>query len=116
MTSKPIPYEFVLDLLHPLEIRVKSMFGVQVLYVNEKLCLGLRKRERVPEDNGLMIRCETDAVAEQLAKEVPSLRAMQSIPSKKWLLIPTEADDFEELAEWVCGLIRRGDQRIGVLG
>jgi len=47
--------------------------------------------------------------------EFPSIRKLQIYKIKKWLLLPLDADDFEESAIKMCELIKQGDERIGVV-
>ena len=107
-------YEFVLELLNDLEPRVKPMFGVKSIYIGEKLYLALRKKEKNPVDNGVWLGCEFEH-HESLKATFPSLRKLQTIPINKWLILPEDADDFEEAVTRVCELIKRGDPRIGVV-
>ncbi len=42
------PYQFFLDLLYPLELRRKKMFGVDAYYLDDKMIVALREKEKNP--------------------------------------------------------------------
>lgn len=109
-----MPFEFILDHLYPLEPFIRKMFGTHSLYIEEKIYLAARQRDKNPEDNGLWIGTEFQH-HESLKSQFPSITYLQTIPLKKWLLLPESAEDFEETAIQICELIKSGDPRIGVL-
>src|SRR5215472_16997425 len=45
---KPIPHEFVLDALAPISPWTRPMFGCLAVYVDEKIVLILRDKQRAP--------------------------------------------------------------------
>ncbi len=116
MTKKNIPFDFVFDYLVPLEVRVKPMFGLLALYVDDKIVLILRQRTKSPEINGVWI-----ATSEQyhgsLKNDFPSLRSISTdsggITETEWQLLPVDSEDFESLVINVCELIKHNDPRIG---
>lgn len=112
--DKEMPFEFILDHLYPLEAFIRKMFGTHSIYIEDKIYLAARQAEKNPEDNGLWIGTEMQH-HESLMKQFPSISYLNSIPMKKWLLLPESADDFEESAIQICELIKAGDPRVGVL-
>jgi len=109
-----MPYEFIFDLLYPLEPTIKKMFGVSALYIDEKIYFALRKKEDNTADNGIWIGTEIEH-HESLKKDFPVLTHLHNIPIKKWLLLHEDEDNFEEVTTQICELIKKGDPRIGVL-
>ena len=113
MKSK-IPFEFVLEELDRIHPRVKPMFGCYAIYVGEKLVLILRQRNDYTDDNGVWLAALHEHHA-SLKKEFPCMRSVRLLGSAEtvWQNIPAEEDDFEELVLKACGLILKGDVRIG---
>ena len=113
MKSK-IPFEFVLEELDRIHPRVKPMFGCYAIYVGEKLVLILRQRNDYTDDNGVWLAALHEHHA-SLKKEFPFMRSVRLLGSAEtvWQNIPAEEDDFEELVLKACGLILKGDARIG---
>jgi len=89
------------------------MFGNHSIYVGNKLLLATREHKTKPTDNGIWIGTSTE-YHESLKKEFPSIRHMELFKIKKWLLLPIDAEDFEESAIRICELIKENDERIGV--
>ena len=48
-----IPFDFILDYLHPNDVVTKPMFGCFSLYINNKICFFLRDRDDKKELNGI---------------------------------------------------------------
>ena len=46
--QKHIPFDFILEYLFPLEITIKSMFGMKAIYNGDKILLMLRQAEKNP--------------------------------------------------------------------
>lgn len=109
-----MPHEFLLDYLYPLAPHVKRMFGMHAVYVGEYFYLVTRKNEKNPLDNGIWIATNIE-YHDSLKAQFPSLINMTVYKIKKWLVLPVEASDFEEVAIAICELIKSGDPRIGVL-
>ena len=109
-----MPHNFILDNLYPLEANVIKMFGNYAVYVGEKIYLAIRNHQRNPIDNGIWIGTDLD-YHDSLKAQFPSLTNLQLYKIKKWLLLPVEAEDFEQAAIEICELIKQGDPRIGVL-
>jgi hypothetical protein len=110
---RPIPFEFVLDELAPLEPWTRPMFGCTAVYVGEAIVLILRERGD-PQDDGVWVDTRIEHHA-SLRREIPSLRSLATFgPGEtNWQVIPAERDAFERDALRTCDLIRRGDPRIG---
>ena len=82
--------------------------------IRDRIYLAARQREKTPEDNGIWIGTEMKH-HESLFAQFSSLSYLNTIPMKKWLLLPETAEDFEETAIEICELIKSGDPRVGVL-
>ena len=113
MKSK-IPFEFVLEELDRIHPRVKPMFGCYAIYAGDKLVLILRQRNDFTDDNGVWLAALHEHHA-SLKKEFPCMRSVHLLGSSEsvWQNIPSDEDDFEELALKACHLILKGDVRIG---
>lgn len=109
-----MPHEFILDYLYPLEPRIKRMFGTHSLYIDDKIYLATRDSEKNELDNGIWIATNIDH-HESLIEQFPSLTYLRMIKMRKWLLLPVDVSDFEEVAIGICELIKSGDPRVGVL-
>ena len=116
MAEKKIPFDFILDYLHPLQIEVRQMFGTHTIYANKRILLALREKDDHKDSNGIWVATGKEH-HQSLRKEFPS---MQSIPvlmgrngETGWQMIPADANDFEEAVLQLCRLIVRGDPRIG---
>jgi len=110
-----IPFDFVLEQLFSMEPHTRPMFGCQAIYVGDKIMMILRNKAGEHEDdNGIWISTKTEHHA-TLKKIFPSMRSIQVLGNgaTNWQILPAEADDFEESAIKVCGLILKGDSRIG---
>ncbi len=107
-----IPHEFVLDMLYPLPFRTKKMFGNIAIYVGGKIVLATRQKEENPIDNGIWIgtKREHHSVLKEL---FPSLRNLETYKIKTWLLLPEEAEDFEETTLKITELIKENNNLIG---
>lgn len=112
--KKPIPFNFVFDYLYPLEITIKSMFGVTVLYIGDKIIMGLRDRPNHTESNGIWI-ATSKIHHDSLRKDLPSLTSIAVLGSEEtgWQLLSPADDAFEEQAIKACELIKNNDPRIG---
>jgi hypothetical protein len=114
--KKKIPFEFVLDHLHSLDITIKPMFGCHAVYAQGKILVILRKREDHTDANGMWIATGKEH-HESLKKELSSMKSVHILSDGKgetnWQMIHEEEDDFEESAIKICELILRKDVRIG---
>ncbi len=114
--KKKIPFEFILDYLHPLEVTIKPMFGCHAIYAGGKILLIVRKKEDHKDANGVWIATGKEH-HESLKKDLPGMHSVYILSDGKgetgWQMIHEEANDFEEAVIKVCELISKGDERIG---
>jgi hypothetical protein len=111
---KAAPYEFVLDALAQIQIKTRPMFGCLAIYVEDKIVLMLREKQKQREDNGLWLATSVDH-HRSLHREFPSMRSIQLLGKEVtgWQVLPADAADFEEAAMRACELILARDPRIG---
>jgi len=113
-TRKRVPFEFVLDALHSLSPRTRSMFGCLAVYIEDKIVLFLRDKRTSIVDNGVWL-ATTPEHHESLRREFPNMRSIQVLgkPVTGWQVLPVDAPDFEASALRACELILARDPRIG---
>ncbi|MGE0615324.1 MAG: hypothetical protein AB7P04_06765, partial [Bacteriovoracia bacterium] len=94
-----IPFEFVLDALERISPRTNPMFGCTAVYHGEMIVLILRVKEDGTVDNGVWLATTGEHNA-CLQKDFPSMRsiALFGPGPTGWLVLPTDAPDFEEAA------------------
>jgi hypothetical protein len=111
---KVVPYEFVLDALAQIQIETRPMFGCLAIYVEDKIVLMLREKQKQREDNGLWVATTVDH-HKSLHREFPNMRSIQLLGKEVtgWQVLPADAADFEEAAIRACELIIARDPRIG---
>jgi len=113
---KPVPHEFVLDALAPLSPRTRPMFGCLAIYVEDKIVLILRNKDKPDQttDNGVWL-ATTEEHHQSLRRDFPSMRSIKVLGKKVtgWQVLPSDAEDFEEAALRSCELVLAGDPRIG---
>jgi len=113
---KPVPHEFVLDALAPLSPRTRPMFGCLAIYVEDKIVLILRNKDKPDQttDNGVWL-ATTEEHHQSLRRDFPSMRSIKVLGKKVtgWQVLPSDAEDFEEAALRACELVLAGDPRIG---
>jgi hypothetical protein len=113
---KPVPHEFVLDALAPLSPRTRPMFGCLAIYVEDKIVLILRNKDKPDQttDNGVWL-ATTEEHHQSLRRDFPSMRSIKVLGKKVtgWQVLPADAEDFEEAALRSCELVLAGDPRIG---
>jgi hypothetical protein len=109
-----IPFDFVLEELAPLSPLTRPMFGCTAIYAGKKIVLIVRNKETDTQDNGVWIATVREH-HESLLREFPSMRSIAVLGSGTtgWQLLPVDDPGFEESALRVCGLILKGDLRIG---
>jgi hypothetical protein len=116
LPARKIPFEFIIELLLPLNPKVKPMFGCFAVYIGEKIMLVLRNRQDHEEANGIWIATKSEHHA-SLKQIFPSMHSVYILSDGKaeteWQMLPLDADDFESSAMKACELILRGDKRIG---
>lgn len=94
---------------------VKQMFGFTYVFLGDRLMLLLRNRKNQSRFNGVWLATAEEHFA-SLQKEFPiSPSWLISFAKKQWLLIPIDAEEFEEYSLKACELILRGDVRLGRL-
>jgi hypothetical protein len=121
--SKPIPFSFLLEALAPLQPEVRPMFGGHCVYIGDKAVFMLRDKPITPgnpqPDNGVWLIFEdifdTSSDPAALHHQFPSLRAIQLLEGKikHWLVLPTDAPDFESSTLHACDLLLAHDPRLG---
>jgi hypothetical protein len=111
--KKP-PYEFVLDALEPLELRVKPMFGAYAVYHADKILMILRKKANADKDTGVWLGIPDEFVLE-IKKEFPILKDLTLFGTRPtaWQVLRESELEFEETVQAFCKLIKKGDHRIG---
>lgn len=112
--KKPIPFDFVLEILENLNPRVKPMFGCHAIYIGRKITLILRDRADHRDDNGIWL-ATTPEHHESLKKIFPNLRSIKLFGKGPtgWQVLPVDSNDFEESVTTACELVIKGDPRIG---
>jgi hypothetical protein len=110
----PIPFDFVLEELASLSPVTRPMFGCTAIYAGEKIVLIVRQKETDTQDNGVWIATVREH-HESLVREFPSMRSISVLGSGTtgWQVLPVDDPGFEDSAPRICGLILRGDVRIG---
>jgi hypothetical protein len=118
---KPVPHEFVLDALAPFSPRTRPMFGCLAIYVEDKIVLILREKDKRNKDkpdqttdNGVWL-ATTEEHHQSLRRDFPSMRSIKVLGKKVtgWQVLPSDAEDFEVAALRACELVLAGDPRIG---
>lgn len=108
------PYQFFLDLLYPLELRHKKMFGVDAYYLDDKMIVALREKEKNPVDNGIWIATKKEH-HQKLKQQLTSVKNIETIGIKAWLMLPAESDYFERDSRILAELIHTHSPLIGTL-
>jgi hypothetical protein len=113
-TRKLIPHQFVLDAIAPLSPFTRPMFGCTAVYVQEKIVLILREKEKYPADNGVWL-ATTAEHHKSLRAEFPNMRSIGLLGKKitGWQILSSDSPDFEEEALRACELVMARDPRIG---
>jgi hypothetical protein len=111
---KAVPYQFVLDAVGQLPIETRPMFGCLAVYVQDKIVLMLREKQKQVEDNGVWL-ATTAEHHQSLRREFPNMRSIQLLGKDVtgWQVLPADAPDFEPAALRACELIVARDPRIG---
>ncbi len=95
------------------------MFSGYAVYIGDKIVCMLRESPKSPEDNGVwLVFSETfDASAglKAFRREFPSIRPIQLLGGqiKHWLLLPSDAPNFETESLHACDLLLSRDPRLG---
>jgi hypothetical protein len=111
---KAVPHEFVLDALAAARPVTRPMFGCMAVYVEDKIVIALRDKQKNADDNGVWL-ATTPEHHESLRREFPNMRSIRLLGKKVtgWQILPVDAPDFEEAALRACELIIARDHRIG---
>ena len=111
---KVVPHEFVLDAIAHLSPRTRPMFGCLAVYVEDKIVLVLRDKDKETADNGVWL-ATTQEHHQSLRLEFPNMRSIQVLGKKVtgWQVLPADAPDFEAAALRAGELIVARDPRIG---
>lgn len=116
MAIGEIPFDFILENLYPLEINIKSMFGMKAIYHGDKILLMLRNTEKNPQANGIWVAV-VKGQRDSLKIQIPALHTVTAYENKKseseWQLLKPDHDNFESSAFEICELIKKSDPRIG---
>lgn len=112
--ARPAPYEFVLDKLAPLSPMTRPMFGCVAVYVEDKILLILRDKQKSRADNGVWLATTVEH-HQSLRQEFPHMRSIRVFGKEptQWQLLPADGADFEAAALRACRLILARDPRIG---
>jgi hypothetical protein len=108
------PYPFFIDLLYPLPIVEKKMFGVTSYYLEDKIIAAMNINEQWAADIGIWISTPVETQPE-LTKFISNYRYLKRIPAKKWILLPADSDTFEEDASIIAALIIKRSPLIGTV-
>ncbi|RXR20380.1 hypothetical protein EQG63_00150 [Flavobacterium amnicola] len=111
MVNKNIPFSFIFDYLISLDLKIKPMFGMWSIYVEDKIMLILRQRDKNPQSNGIWVATHKE-FHQSLKKDISALTSIAS-EEKEWLLISEENKDFETSVRNLCNLMLNKDLRIG---
>ncbi|HTJ98974.1 MAG TPA: hypothetical protein VL522_05070 [Bordetella sp.] len=87
----------------------KRMFGCDAAYIDGLLCLIAADRD--PPWNGLLV-CTSKERHAALIEEVSALRPHPVLG--KWLYVPEDDPEFEDVAEKMATLVLARDRRVGV--
>ena len=120
---KPVPFAFLLEALAPLDPEVRPMFGGHCVYIGDKAVFMLREKPAAPgnpqPDNGVWLIFEdafdTSPDPAALHHRFPSLRPIQLLDGKikHWMVLPSDAADFESSVLTACELLLARDPRLG---
>ncbi len=113
-SRKAVPYQFVLDAVGQVPIETRPMFGCLAIYVQDKIVLMLRDKQKQTEDNGVWL-ATTAEDHQSLRRDFPYMRSIQLLGKEVtgWQVLPADAPDFESAALRACELIVARDPRIG---
>ena len=111
--KKP-PFEFALEALDPLELRIKPMFGAHAVYHEDKILMILRKKAQSDSDTGIWFGIPDECVLE-IKNEFPMLKNLTlfGTPPTSWQVLRESDPEFEETVFALCKLILKQDPRLG---
>jgi hypothetical protein len=103
-SKKPIPFDFVLDLLDTQALETRPMFGSVAVYLGERVVFILR--EKGDSDDGVWVAYEP-AREEELLRAIPALAPITRLPSVRcWKKLAAASETFEEDVALACRLAR----------
>ena len=111
---KAVPHRFVLDALADINPTTRAMFGSLAVYVREKIVFILRDQSADPQANGVWLAVPLE-FQESLLTDFPNTKPVHIMGKdiNGWRLLAVDSGDFEESALRACGLVAKGDPRIG---
>ncbi|RMB57618.1 hypothetical protein EAX61_10920 [Dokdonia sinensis] len=107
-------YDFIIDLLYPLELRQRKMFGVDAYYIEDKMVFALREKNHNIIDNGIWI-ATTKQHHQKLKHTFKTIKPIETIGIKSWLMLPASSDIFEYEVQLLVHLIRMRSPLIGII-
>ena len=123
LAARKAPFPFLLDAIADLHPEVRPMFGGYCVYIGDKAVFMLRDKPASggdPQlDNGVWLIFEdvfdTSSDPAALHHQFPSLRPIQLLEGKikHWMVLPSEAADFESSVLRACELLLARDPRLG---
>ncbi|MBE15488.1 MAG: hypothetical protein CL867_04505 [Cytophagaceae bacterium] len=107
-----ILFPFFLDMLYPLPLKHKKMFGVDAYYLEAQLLFALREKEENTIDNGIWIATKKQH-HQKLKHQFKSIKSIESYGIKSWLMLASNHDHFEADAQHLAQLIFKRSELIG---
>ena len=105
------PYTWLWETLEAEpSFELRAMFGAKAVYLGGKLQLCFTVKEE--PWRGVLV-CTDKTYHPSLTKEFPDLRPHPVLP--KWLYLPESIETFESVASRLVALVRKRDERIGVI-
>lgn len=113
-TSKPVPFEFVLDRLASLSPHTKPMFGCIAVYLGERIVMVLRDKGPSDADNGVWLAFEPEREAE-VSSAFPRLQAIEVFSGsvRGWRKLSSRSPEFEDDVLEACRRLSVGDALLG---
>jgi hypothetical protein len=115
--TRLMPKKFQLEWLfepfcEDLSFDPRHMFGCRSAYLDGKLVMVLAENSNDPTWNGVLFPAERED-HEKILNEYPMLVNHKILP--KWLYLPIDSEDFEEVAMEISEKIAARDSRFGTL-
>lgn len=107
-------YDFIIELLYPLELRKRKMFGVDAYYFEERMVFALREKDQNTQDNGVWVATKKEH-HQKLRHHFKTIKSIESIGIKSWLMLPASSDIFENEVQTLVHLLQNRSPLIGVL-
>jgi hypothetical protein len=110
------PFSFLLEHLLPVNPKVKSVYGSEMICEGDKMIFFLVKKEKKSETSGVGIVTRNEHHS-SLVRQFPSAETFPeestSTEINEWLFIPADAPDFQTSLITACELVVEGDSRLG---